>query len=147
MRTLHKEAVALRAECGVHLLADKTNEEGEAGSAVVALSEATKAMLETAFTSNLANPDRRKRADKFGVPDCDAIRSRTHQPAIKVDGYLSRLHLNPEKATTAVQSALVLMGNAHQHMVQESANECQPGLENHGGGGEGLPKSRSYAFW
>ena len=125
MRTLHKEAVALRAECGVHLLADKTNEEGEAGSAVVALSEATKAMLETTFTSNLANPDRRKRADKFGVPDC--------QPAIKVDGYLSRLHLNPEKATTAVQSALVLMGNAHQHMVQESANECQPGLENHGG--------------
>ena len=37
------------------------------------LSEATKAFLETAFLPEMANLDRRKRVEKFGVPECDFV--------------------------------------------------------------------------
>ena len=97
----------------------------------------------------MTNSDRRKQVEKFGVPECDFVRCLKLDPmlkstlpkeAIKADGYLSRLQqfwldavaplvavmegaeageLSVEGAVTAVQSALVLMGNAHQKMVQE----------------------------
>ena len=83
------------------------------------------------------------------MPDCDSIRCPKLDPVIqaiipneatKADGYLSRLQqfwldatapltaiietaeegkLTPELAVSAAQTALVLMGNAHQHMAQE----------------------------
>ena len=85
----------------------------------------------------------------MGVPDCDQIRCPKldgvlkvvlTKDAIKADGYLSRLHqlwldavapltaalesaeegdLTPEKAVRDAQTALYLMGNAHQQMAQE----------------------------
>ena len=150
MAHLREEVEALRAE-RIHrpLRDDEEEEEGEAGSRLIPLSEATKALLETAFSSNLSNPDRRKRVDRFGVPECnhtrcpklDAVLKTTlPKDAIKADSYLSRLQqfwldavaplttvlenaeagiLTTESATAAVQSALVLMGNANQHMAQE----------------------------
>ena len=116
---------------------------------MVSLSEATKALLETAFSSPMSNSDRKKRVEKFRVPDCEWVRCPKLDPvlkttlpkeAMKADGYLSRLHqfwldavaplttmiesadageLTVAEAVTAVQSALVLMGNAHQKMAQE----------------------------
>ena len=150
MAHLREEVEALRAE-RIHrpLRDDEEEEEGEAGSRLIPLSEATKALLETAFSSNLSNPDRRKRVDRFGVPECDhtrcpkldaVLKTTLPKDAIKADSYLSRLQqfwldavaplttvlenaeagiLTTESATAAVQSALVLMGNANQHMAQE----------------------------
>ena len=97
----------------------------------------------------MPNEDRKKRVVKVGIPDCDQIRcpkldgvlkAVLPKDAIKADGYLSRLQqfwldavaplaallesaeagdLTPEKAVSATQTALYLMGNAHQQMAQE----------------------------
>ena len=122
--------------------------EGSSGS-LVELSETTKAFLEAAFSATMPNEDRKKRVVKVGIPDCDQIRcpkldgvlkAVLPKDAIKADGYLSRLQqfwldavpplaallesteagdLMPEKAVSATQTALYLMGNAHQQMAQE----------------------------
>ena len=116
---------------------------------LVELSETTKTFLEAAFTATMSNEDRKKRVGRIGVPDCDQIRcpkldgvlkAVLPKDAIKADGYLSRLQqfwldavaplaavlesaeageLTPEKAVAATQTALYLMGNAHQQMAQE----------------------------
>ena len=124
--------------------------EDEDGSGnLVELSETTKSFLEAAFSATVANTDRKKRLDRIGVPDCDAIRcpkldqvmrSIIPNDATKADGYLSRLQqfwldavtpltalletaeggeLKSEDTVAAVQSALYFLGNAHQHMNQE----------------------------
>ena len=97
----------------------------------------------------LTNADRKKRVDHVGVPDCDSnwcpkldpvIQAIVPNEASKADGYLLRLQqfwldatapltaiietaeegkLTPELAMLAAQTALVLMGNAHQYMAQE----------------------------
>ena len=122
--------------------------EGSSGS-LVELSETTKAFLEAAFSATMPNEDRKKQVVKVGIPDCDQIRcpkldgvlkAVLPKDAIKADGYLSRLQqfwldavaplavllesaeagdLTPEKAVSATQTALYLMGNAHQQMAQE----------------------------
>ena len=150
MTRLREEMEAMRAERRVQRSEqDDSDGETEGSGTLVPLSEATKAFLETAFSSEMTNPDRRKRVEKFGVPECDFVRCPKLDPmlkstlpkeAIKADGYLSRLQqfwldavaplaaviegaeageLSIEGAVTAVQSALVLMGNAHQKMAQE----------------------------
>jgi len=116
---------------------------------LVGLSEPTKTFLEAAFSAVMSNEDRKKRVGKVGIPDCDQIRcpkldgvlkAVLPKDAIKADGYLSRLQqfwldavapltallesaeagdLTPEKAVSATQTALYLMGNAHQQMAQE----------------------------
>ena len=77
---------------------DDSDDKGEGRSRLVQLSEATKAWLETVFSSSMANSDHKKRVEKFGVPDCDHIRCLKLDPvlkstmlndAIKVDGFLS----------------------------------------------------------
>ena len=113
------------------------------------LSEQTRSFLEaTAFSATLSNADHKKRIANIGIPDCDKIHCQKLDPmltilpkdAIKVDGYLSHLQqfwldaiaplaailegakageLTPEYAYSAAQAALVLMGNANNHMVQE----------------------------
>ena len=75
--------------------------EDEDGSGnLVELSETTKSFLEAAFSTTVANIDRKKRLDWIGVPDCDAIRcpklDQVMQSIIlndttKADGYLSHL--------------------------------------------------------
>ena len=116
---------------------------------LVELSETTKTFLEAAFTAIMSNEDCKKRVGRIGVPDCDQIccpkldgvlKAVLPKDAIKADGYLSRLQqfwldavaplaavlesaeageLMPEKAVAATQTALYLMGNAHQQMAQE----------------------------
>ena len=150
MTRLREQMEAMRAERRVHRSEpDESDGEIEGNATLVTLSEATKAFLETAFSSEMTNSDRRKRVEKFGVPECDAVRCPKLDPvlkstlpkeAIKADGYLSRLQqlwldavapltavienaeageLSVDGAVAAVQSALVLMGNAHQKMAQE----------------------------
>ena len=122
---------------------DDEKEDGDGG--LVQLTETTKTFLEAAFSGTMTNTDRKKRVKKIGVPECDQIRcpkldrvlkAVLPRDAIKADGYLSRLQqfwldtvaplaailesaeagdLTPEKAVTATQTALYLMGNAHQH--------------------------------
>ena len=117
--------------------------EGSSGS-LVELSETTKA-----FSATTPNEDRKKRVVKVGIPNCDQIccpkldgvlKAVLPKDAIKADGYLSRLQqfwldavaplaallesaeagdLMPEKAVSATQTALYLMGNAHQQMAQK----------------------------
>ena len=124
-------------------------EDEELSGSLVSLSESTHAFLEAAFSTTLTNADRKKRVDHVGVPDCDSIRCPKLDPVIqaivlneatKADGYLLRLQkfwldvtapltaiietaeegkLTPELTVLAVQTVLVLMGNAHQHMAQE----------------------------
>ena len=128
---------------------EEDNEDDELSGSLVSLSESTHAFLEAAFSTTLTNADRKKRVDRVGVPDCDSIRCPKLDPVIqaivpneatKADSYLSRLQqfwldatapltaiietaeegkLTPELAVSAAQTALVLMGNAHQHMAQE----------------------------
>ena len=128
---------------------DSEEETEEDPGGLVPLTETTKTFLEAAFSGTLSNTDRKKRVDKIGVPDCDQIRcpkldgvlkAVLPKDAIKADGYLSRLQqfwpdavaplaailesaeegdLTPEKAVAAAQTALYLMGNAHQQMAQE----------------------------
>ena len=116
---------------------------------LVSLSESTKAFLEAALFATLTNTDRRKWVDHVGVPDYNSIQCPKLDPVIqatvpndttKADGYLSCLQqfwldmtapftaiietgekgkLTPELAVPAAQTALVLIGNAHQHMAQE----------------------------
>ena len=116
---------------------------------LVTLMESTQAFLEAAISTMLANTDRKKWVERIGVPDCDSIRCPKLDPVIKAivpnevtkaDGYLSHLQqfwldataplttiietaeegkLTPDVAVSAVQTALFLMGNAHQHMAQE----------------------------
>lgn len=150
MSRLRGELEALRADRQIPKGdGDDSEDEGDGYGRVVSLSEATKALLETTFSSPMSNSDRKKRVEKFGVPDCEWVRCPKLDPvlkttlpkeAIKADGYLSRLHqfwldavapltamiesadagkLTVAEAVTAVQSALVLMGNAHQKMAQE----------------------------
>ena len=109
----------------------------------------TKSFLEAAFSGTMSNEDCRKQVKKVGVPDCDQIccskldgvlKAVLPRDAIKADGYLSCLQqfwldavaplvailesaeareLTPEKAVSAAQTALYLMGNAHQQTAQE----------------------------
>ena len=141
---------------------DSEEETEEDSGGLVQLTEATKTFLEAAFSGTLSNADRKKRVDKVGVPDCDQIRcpkldgvlkAVLTKDAIKADGYLSRLHqlwldavapltaalesveegdLTPEKAVRAAQTALYLMGNAHQQMAQENDFKVEPILEVYG---------------
>ena len=97
----------------------------------------------------MSNEDCRKQVEKVGVPNCDQVhcpkldgvlKAVLPRDAIKVDGYLSRLQqfwldavaplaallesaevgkLTPEKAVSAAQTALYLMGNVHQQTAQE----------------------------
>ena len=113
------------------------------------LSEATKSLLETAFSSPLSNLDHKKGVEKFGVPDHEwvccpklnpVLKTTFPKEAIKADGYLYLLHqfwldavapltamiesvddgeLTVAEAVTTVQLALVLMGNAQQKRAQE----------------------------
>ena len=96
----------------------------------------------------MSNSDHRKRVEMFGGLDCDAVtspkldsvlKSMLPKEAIKANGYLSRLsqfwlngvtpqgwrfetaeveELSVDSVIEAVQSALVLMDNAHQKMAQ-----------------------------
>ena len=125
-----------------------SDEEGEevSGPRLVTLNDTTRAFLEAAFSGTMLNEERKKRVEKIGVPDCNQIRCPKLDGAvlpkdvIKADGYLSRLQqfwldavapltavlesaeagdLTPEKAVSATQTALYLMGNAHHQMSQE----------------------------
>ena len=128
---------------------EEDNEDDKLSGSLVSLSESTHAFLEAAFSTTLTNADRKKRVDRVGVRDCNSIRCPKLDPVIqtiapneatKADGYLSHLQqfwldatapltaiietaeegkLTPELAVSAAQTALVLMGNAHQHMAQE----------------------------
>ena len=119
------------------------------GPRLVTLNDTTRAFLEAAFSGTMLNEERKKRVEKIGVPDCNQIRcpkldgvmkAVLPKDAIKADGYLSRLQqfwldavapltavlesaeagdLTPEKAVSATQTALYLMGNAHHQMSQE----------------------------
>ena len=116
---------------------------------LVTLTESTQAFLEAAFSAMLAYADRKKQVEWIDVPDCDSIRCPKLDPVIqaivpneatKADGYLSRLQqfwldmtaplmaiietveegkLTPDMAVSAAQTALFLIGIAHQHMAQE----------------------------
>ena len=116
---------------------------------LVQLTETIQRFLEAAFLGTMSNEDHRRRVEKVGVPDCDQIRcpkldgvlkAVLPKDTIKADGYLSRLQqfwldavaplvailesaeageLTPEKAVSAAQTALYLMGNAHQQTAQE----------------------------
>ena len=109
----------------------------------------TIAYLEAAFSTKLGNADRKKRIAQIWIPDSDMIHCPKLDPmlatvllknAIRADGYLSCLQqfwldavaplatilegtengeLTPEKAYSAGQAALYLMGNANNHMAQE----------------------------
>ena len=128
---------------------EEDNEDEELSGSLVSLSDSTHAFLEVAFSTTLTNADRKKRVDHVGVPECDSIRYPKLDPVIqaivpneatKADGYLSCLQqfwldatapltaiietaeegkLTPELVVSAAQTALVLMGDAHQHMAQE----------------------------
>ena len=124
---------------------DSEEETEEDSGGLVQLTEATKTFIKAAFSGTLSNADRKKRVDKVGVPDCDQICCPKLDGVLKAvltkeDGYLSRLHqlwldavapltaalesaeegdLTPEKAVRAAQTALYLMGNAHQQKAQE----------------------------
>ena len=128
---------------------DSDDEGDDSSGRLVQLTETTKSFLEAAFSGTMSNEDRRKRVEKVGVPDCDQVRcpkldgvlkAVLPRDAIKADGYLSRLQqfwldavaplaallenaeageLTPEKAVSAAQTALYLMGNAHQQTAQE----------------------------
>ena len=131
------------------MVQEEDNEEEELSGSLVSLLESTHAFLEAAFSTTLTNADRKGRVDRVGVPDCDSIRCPKLDPVIqaivpnevtKADSYLLRPQqfwldatapltaiietaeegkLTPELAVSATQTALVLMGNAHQHMAQE----------------------------
>ena len=67
---------------------------------LVERSETTKSFLEAVFSVTITNTDRKKRLDRIGVPDCNAIRcwkldqvmqSIIPNDTTKADGYLSRL--------------------------------------------------------
>ena len=124
-------------------------EDDELSGSLVSLSESMHAFLEAAFSTTLTNADRKKRVDRVCVPNCDSIRCPKLDPVIqaiipneatKAGGYLLRLQqfwldatapltaiietveegkLTPELAVSAAQTALVLMGNTHQHMAQK----------------------------
>ena len=128
---------------------EEDNENEDLSGNLVSLSESTHAFLEAAFSTTLANADRKKRVGRVGVPNCDSIRCPKLDPVIqaivpsdatKADSYLSCLQqfwldatvpltaiietaeegkLTPELAVSATQMAFVLMGNIHQHMAQE----------------------------
>ena len=128
---------------------ESDDEKEDSDGGLVQLTETTKTFLEAAFSGTMTNADRKKRVEKIGVLDCDQIRcpkldgvlkAVLPRDAIKADGYLPRLQqfwldavvpfaaileseeagdLTPEKAVTATQTALYLMGNAHQHTSQE----------------------------
>ena len=128
---------------------EEDNEDEDLSGNLVSLSESTHTFLEVAFSTTLANADRKKRVSLVGVPNCDGIQCPKLDPVIqtivpsdatKADSYLSRLQqfwldmtaplmaitetveegkLTAEMAVSATQMALVLMGNAHQHMAQE----------------------------
>ena len=80
---------------------DREAIEDENGSGnLVELLETTKLFLEAAFSTTVANIDSKKRFDRIGVPDCNAIRypkldqvmqSIISNDATKADSYLSRL--------------------------------------------------------
>ena len=142
---------------------EEDNEDEELSGSLVSLSESTHAFLEAAFSTMLTNADHKKQVDRVGVPDCNNIRCPKLDPVIqaivpneatKADGYLSHLQqfwldatapltaiietaeegkLTPELAVSAAQTALVLMGNAHQHTAQERRKQLlmnpQPGFE------------------
>ena len=119
------------------------------GPRLVTLNNTTRAFLEAAFSGTMLNEECKKRVEKIGVPDCNQIRcpkldgvmkAVLPKDAIKADGYLSRFQqfwldavapltavlesteagdLMPEKAVSATQTVLYLMGNAHHQMSQE----------------------------
>ena len=124
--------------------------EDEDGSGyLVELLKTTKSFLEAAFSTPVANTDSKKRFDRIGVPDCNAIRypkldqvmqSIILNDATKADSYLSCLQqfwldavtpltalletvegreLKFEDTVAAFKSALCFLGNAHQHINQE----------------------------
>ena len=113
------------------------------------LTETTRSFLEATFSTIMSNEDCRKRVATIWVSDCDQVRCPKldgvlkvvlPKDAIKADRYLPHLQqfwldavvtlaavlesaeagdLKPEKAVSATQTALYLMGNAHQQMAQE----------------------------
>ena len=77
---------------------DDSDGETEGSGTLVPLTEATKAFVETAFSSEMTKSDRRKRVEKFGVPECDFVtcpkldpmlKSTLPKEAIKDDEYTS----------------------------------------------------------
>ena len=62
---------------------DDSEDEGDRYGRVVSLSEATKALLETAFSLPMSNSDRKKWVEKFGVPDCELVRYPKLDPVLK----------------------------------------------------------------
>ena len=128
---------------------EEDNKDEELSGSLVSLSESMHAFLEVAFSTTLTNANHKKRVDRVDVPDCNSIWCPKLDPVIqaivlneatKADGYLSRHQqfwldatapltaiietaeegkLTPELAVSAAQMALVLIGNAHQHMAQE----------------------------
>ena len=137
------------SDVSVMVQEEEDNEDEYLSGNLVSLSESTHAFLKAAFFTMSANTDHKKQVSRVGVPDCDSIRCPKLDPIIqaivpsdatKADGYLLRLQqfwldatapltaiietveegkLTPELAVLAAQMALVLMGNAHQHMAQE----------------------------
>ena len=111
--------------------------------------EQTRSFLEAAFSATLSNADCKKRIANIGILDCDKICCQKLDPmlttiflkdAIKADGYLSCLQqfwldaiaplaaiiegtkageLTPEHAYSVAQTALVLIGNANNHIAHE----------------------------
>ena len=86
----------MRAERRIHR--SEADDSDEGNSTLVPLSEVTQAFLGTAFLPEMTNSDRRKRVEKFGVPECDFVRCPKLDPvlkstlpkeAIKADGCLS----------------------------------------------------------
>ena len=131
------------------MVQEEDNKDEDLSGNLVSLSESMHTFLKAAFSTTSTNANCKKRVSHVGVPDCDSIRCPKLYPVIqtivpsdatKADSYLSRLQqfwldmtapltaiietaeegkLTPELAVSAAQTALVLMGNAHQHMAQE----------------------------
>ena len=98
MMRLREQMDALQAEHRVHRgEPDDSDGQLEGNARLVMLLEATKACLETVFSSDMTNSDRRKWVEKFRVLECDAakcpkldpvLKSTVPKQAIKDDRYL-----------------------------------------------------------
>ena len=62
---------------------DDSDEETKGNGTLVPLSEATKAFLKTAFSSEMTNSNHRKEVEKFRIPECNFVRCLKLDPMFK----------------------------------------------------------------
>ena len=144
-----QEQVERMQRAGTSTSFEEPGEEDLTTGELVELFGASPLFSKGCFSATLSNADCKKWIENIGIPDYDKIHCHKldsmltailPKDAIKVDGYLSCLQpfwldavaplaailkgseaeeLTPEHAYLVAQAALVLMGSANNHMMQE----------------------------